>query len=274
MPLCWTFLYHSPIVLSVDGSVWCLVRNLRCAVIIDTFLANSNTEHFLITCPRNVSSRLPPSGKTCKHVTAPITQTNLERFSSDWYAPFFCVYLGCCAAEFLNSGGTYELPCTRICVVLSVSGVHFPTNDEHLLSELSKAVRVFLQGLEQFSQDEGNEVVLSPHLSCEGRGEARWRNGDKLFRSVKLPKIMSSEYCMMWRMYVCMNRYTFRDYEQLNCYINTVNTKSFIGITRQAWEWRYPWGRQWMLTSLLTLQKYKRPTKERAAYIACLIPSA
>jgi hypothetical protein len=28
-----------------------------------------------------------------------------------WYAPFCCVCLGCCAAEFGSSGGTYELPC-------------------------------------------------------------------------------------------------------------------------------------------------------------------
>jgi hypothetical protein len=74
---------------------------------------------------------------------------------------------------------------TTIYVMMSVSGVHFPTNDEHLLTELSKAVRVFLEGLEQLSLDEGNEVVLSPHLSCDGRGEARWRKGDKFFRSVK-----------------------------------------------------------------------------------------
>jgi len=37
---------------------------------------------------------------------------NFERFSTCWYAPFCCVCLGCCAAEFGNSGGTYELPCT------------------------------------------------------------------------------------------------------------------------------------------------------------------
>jgi hypothetical protein len=30
-----------------------------------------------------------------------------------WYAPFCCVCLGCCAAEFENSGGTYVLPCIR-----------------------------------------------------------------------------------------------------------------------------------------------------------------
>ena len=36
---------------------------------------------------------------------------NLERFSTYWYAPFCCFCLGCWAAEFENSGGTYELPC-------------------------------------------------------------------------------------------------------------------------------------------------------------------
>ena len=38
-------------------------------------LANSKTEFFLIHCPRHVSSRLPPSGETCKYATAPITQS-------------------------------------------------------------------------------------------------------------------------------------------------------------------------------------------------------
>jgi hypothetical protein len=31
------------------------------------------TERFLIPCPSNVSSRLPPSGETCKYATAPST---------------------------------------------------------------------------------------------------------------------------------------------------------------------------------------------------------
>lgn len=73
-----------------------------------------------------------------------------------------------------------------LCVTFSPTGVHFPTNDEHLLTELSRAVRVFVEGLEQLAVDEGNEVALSPHLSCEGRGDARWRHGDKFFRSVTL----------------------------------------------------------------------------------------
>jgi hypothetical protein len=68
-----------------------------------------------IPCPRHDSSRLPPSGETCKHTTAPSTIKNVERFSTCWYAPFCYVYLGCCAAEFGSSEGTYELPC--ICIV-------------------------------------------------------------------------------------------------------------------------------------------------------------
>jgi len=57
----------------------------------------------LILCPRHVSLRLSPS--VIKK------NPNLERFSTCWYAPFCCVCLGCCAAEFGSSGGTYELPC-------------------------------------------------------------------------------------------------------------------------------------------------------------------
>jgi hypothetical protein len=34
-PLCWNFLYHSRIVLSIGGSAWYLVRDLRCVVTID-----------------------------------------------------------------------------------------------------------------------------------------------------------------------------------------------------------------------------------------------
>jgi hypothetical protein len=70
-----------------------------------------NTECFLIPCPHHVLSRLSPSSETCKYVMAPITQTNLKRFSMYWYPPFCHVCLGCCAAEFGSSIGAYELPC-------------------------------------------------------------------------------------------------------------------------------------------------------------------
>jgi hypothetical protein len=59
-----------------------------------------DTGRFFILCPRHVSSRLSPSDKTCKYAAAPSTHKNLERFSTYLYAPFCCVCLGCCAAEF------------------------------------------------------------------------------------------------------------------------------------------------------------------------------
>ena len=44
------FMYHSRIVLSVGGSVWYKIRNLRCTVTIDSVLANSKTQNaFLFT---------------------------------------------------------------------------------------------------------------------------------------------------------------------------------------------------------------------------------
>ena len=43
-------MYHSRIVLSVDGSVWYMIRNLRCTVTIDSILANSKIPNaFLFT---------------------------------------------------------------------------------------------------------------------------------------------------------------------------------------------------------------------------------
>ena len=49
-PLCWNFMYHSWIVLSVGGSVWYMIWNLRCTITVDSFLANSKTQNaFLFT---------------------------------------------------------------------------------------------------------------------------------------------------------------------------------------------------------------------------------
>jgi hypothetical protein len=38
-------MYHSQIVLSVDGSVWYMVRNLHCTVTIDSVMANFKTQN-------------------------------------------------------------------------------------------------------------------------------------------------------------------------------------------------------------------------------------
>ena len=82
-PLCWNFMYHSRIVLSVGGSVGYTVRNLRCTVTIDSVFGKFQaTERFLIHCARHFSSGLPPSGGTCKYAKAPSTKKNFERFST------------------------------------------------------------------------------------------------------------------------------------------------------------------------------------------------
>jgi hypothetical protein len=41
----WNFMYRSRIVLSVGGSVWYMVRNLRCTITIESVLSNSKTQN-------------------------------------------------------------------------------------------------------------------------------------------------------------------------------------------------------------------------------------
>ena len=85
-PLCWNFMYHSRIVLSVGGSVRYMVRNLRCIVTIDSVFGKfQDTERFLIHCARHFSSRLLPSGGTCKYAKDPSTKKSFERFCTYWY---------------------------------------------------------------------------------------------------------------------------------------------------------------------------------------------
>jgi hypothetical protein len=78
------FLYHSRIVLSVGGS------GPKPPLQRHNWLSFSkfqDKERFLTLCPRHVSSRLPPSGKTCKYAKTLITLANFERFSTYRYVP-------------------------------------------------------------------------------------------------------------------------------------------------------------------------------------------
>jgi hypothetical protein len=112
-PLCWNFLYHSSIILSVGGSVWYLVRNLRFTITIVSGLANSRTQNAFLTPVLAMFRRdCPLPVEPAKYVMVPDSQTNLERFSTYWYDIFCCIFLECCAVEFGRSGGTYELLCT------------------------------------------------------------------------------------------------------------------------------------------------------------------
>jgi hypothetical protein len=106
--------FHVPLTNCFVCSGFCVVHGLKPLLHCHNWLGFGkfqDTEYFLIPCPRHVSSWLAPSGETCKYAKVPSTQKNLERFSTYWYAPFCCVYLSCCAAEFKSSIGTYELPC-------------------------------------------------------------------------------------------------------------------------------------------------------------------
>ena len=76
------FMYHSRIFLSVGGSVWSMIRNLRCTVTIDSVLANSKTQNaFLFTVNaiflHDYCLAVEP-GSTPR----PLVQKNLERFST------------------------------------------------------------------------------------------------------------------------------------------------------------------------------------------------
>jgi hypothetical protein len=107
-------IFHVPLTNCLVRRWFCVVHSPKPPLHHQNWLSFGkfkDTERFLIPCPRHVSSRLPPSGETCKYAMAPSTQENLERFFTYCYAPFCCVCLRCCAAELGRSGGTYGLLC-------------------------------------------------------------------------------------------------------------------------------------------------------------------
>jgi hypothetical protein len=104
--------FHLPPTNCFVRSWFCVVRGPKPPLHLHNWLSFGkfqDTERFLIPCPR-----LPPSGETCKNATAPSThKKKLERFSTNWYPPFCCVCLSCCAAEFGSSRATYKLTCVK-----------------------------------------------------------------------------------------------------------------------------------------------------------------
>jgi hypothetical protein len=119
-PLCWNFMYQSGIVLSV-GTVWYKVRNVHCTVTISSVLANSKTERFLIPCHAMFRHVCPLAVKPASTPRCLVHKRKLGEIPTYWYAAFCYVCLGCCAAEFGISGGTYELLC--ICCPFSISAL-------------------------------------------------------------------------------------------------------------------------------------------------------
>jgi hypothetical protein len=115
-PLCWNFLYHSWIILSIGGSVWYLAWNSVAPSQLTQFwqIPRHRKLSYPLSLPCFVTTA--PSSETCKYTMVPVTQTNLEEFCTYWYAPFCCVSLGCYATEFGSSEGTYELLCMCCCL--------------------------------------------------------------------------------------------------------------------------------------------------------------
>lgn len=68
-------------------------------------------------------------------------------------------------------------------LLFSLTGVHFDTSSESLVSEITTAIKVYAYGVEDFVNDPKNaKRSLNTQLSCEGAGESRWSTGDLFFK--------------------------------------------------------------------------------------------
>ena len=77
------FMYHSRIVLSVGGSVWYMIRNLRCTVTIHSVLANFKTQNAFLFIVNAIFFHDYPLAVEPGSTPRPLVQKkNLERFST------------------------------------------------------------------------------------------------------------------------------------------------------------------------------------------------
>jgi hypothetical protein len=77
--------------------------------IVDSVLANSKTQNaFLFTVHASFRHDYPLAVEPSSTPGPLVQKKNFERFSTYLYAPFCCVFLGCCTVESGSSRGTYE----------------------------------------------------------------------------------------------------------------------------------------------------------------------
>ena len=76
------FMNHSRIVLSVGGSVWYMIRNLRCTATIDSVLANSKTQNAFLFTVNSIFRHDYPLAVEPGSTPRPLVQKNLQRFST------------------------------------------------------------------------------------------------------------------------------------------------------------------------------------------------
>jgi len=74
-------MYHSRIVLSVGGSVWYMIRNLRCTVTIESVVANSKAQNAVLLSVNAIFRHDYPLAVEPAGTPRPLVQKNLERFS-------------------------------------------------------------------------------------------------------------------------------------------------------------------------------------------------
>ena len=76
-------MYHSRIVLSVGGSVWYMIRNLRCTVTIESVLANSKTQNAFLFTVNAIFRHDYPLAVESGSTPSPLVQKNLDSLPID-----------------------------------------------------------------------------------------------------------------------------------------------------------------------------------------------
>jgi hypothetical protein len=113
----WSMSTEGKTLRSVCGSVWYIVRNVRCTATIDSVLANCKTQNAFLSpvhamfrhdCPLAVK----PAGTPRRLLPPPPTPP--KKIGEVLYL-LICFFMLCLSwllrCHFRSSGGTYELPC-------------------------------------------------------------------------------------------------------------------------------------------------------------------
>jgi hypothetical protein len=107
--LCWNFLYHSWIVLSVGSSVWYLAQNLCCTTTNDSVSANSKTQNaFLSPVLAMYRHDCPLTAKPASMPWCLLPKQTWEILYLLISLLLSAVFFGYCTVEFRSSRGTYE----------------------------------------------------------------------------------------------------------------------------------------------------------------------
>ena len=102
------FMYHSRIVLSVGGSVWYMIWNLRCTVTIDSVLANSKTQNAFLFTVSAIFLHNYPLAVEPGSAPRPLVQKKLGEILYLLIFSFLPCLSWLLRSRVQKSGGTYE----------------------------------------------------------------------------------------------------------------------------------------------------------------------